>query len=72
MTSRKLKTVKQFSIDNPAFSEASIRWQVFNEGSNGLKESGAIVRMGRRVLVDEDRWFQWLDSQNGIAPQAAA
>ncbi len=72
MTSRKLKTIKQFSRDNPAFTEASIRWQVFNENSNGLTEAGAIVRMGRRVLIDEGRWFDWLDSQNGIEPKNAA
>jgi len=71
MTSRKLKTIKQFSKDNSAFSEASIRWQIFNEKSNGLKDVGAIVRMGRRVLVDEDRWFLWLDQKNGIQTTSA-
>ena len=64
----KFKTVKQFSQDNPAFSEAGIRWQIFNENTNGLKESGVIVRMGRKVLIDEDKFYDWLVIQNqGVA-----
>ena len=62
------KTVKQFSQDNPAFSEGGVRWQIFNENTNGLKESGAIVRMGRKVLIDEDKFHEWLVIQNqGVA-----
>ncbi len=57
MTTRTLHTVPQFAKKNPAFTEASIRWLIFNEGSNGLKDAAAIVRIGRRVLIDEDRWF---------------
>ena len=29
---------------------------------NGLNEAGAIVRVNGRVLIDEDRYFAWLDS----------
>ncbi len=62
------KTVKQFSQDNPAFSESGLRWQIFNENTNGLKESGAIIRMGRKVLIDEDKFHEWLVIQNqGVA-----
>ncbi len=68
---RKLSTIKQFSTENSAFTEASLRWQIFNEKTNGLKESGAIVRMGRRVLIDEDRFFDWLDQTNDIQTNAA-
>lgn len=39
-----------------------LRWQVFNEHSNGLAESGAIVRNGRAVYIDEDIYFEWLRS----------
>ena len=62
------KTVKQFCHDNPAFSEGGVRWQIFNENTNGLKESGAIVRMGRKVLIDEDKFHEWLVIQDqGVA-----
>ena len=51
---RTLKTVSQFSNDNPAFTVPSIRWLIFQEKHNGLASSGAIVRIGRKVLIDED------------------
>lgn len=60
---RKLKTVADKAKDGP-FSEASLRWMIFNEASNGLKDSGAIVRLGRRVYLDEDGFDRWLRSQN--------
>ena len=30
---------------------------------NGLWEAGAIVRVGRRVLLDENRFFEWIAAQ---------
>lgn len=62
-----LFTVKQFAEKNPAFSIGGLRWQIFNEGNNGLKESGAIIRIGRKVLIDTDRYFDWVYSQNHAA-----
>ena len=62
----KLKTVKQFCADNPAFPEGGVRWQIFNEKQNGLAESGAVIRMGRRVLIDEEKWHSWVVAQNGV------
>ncbi len=39
---------------------------------NGLLEAGAIIRVGRKVLIDEARFFAWVDSiqdrKNGITP----
>jgi hypothetical protein len=66
---RNLYTITKFCSKHPdAFTEGSIRWKVFNANSNGLIEAGAIVRDGRRVLIDEDRFFAWLDAQQ---PQVA-
>lgn len=64
MATRTLLTVKQFAEKHPAFPEGGIRWQIFNEATNGLAESEAIIRNGRKVLIDEDRYFAWLDCQN--------
>ena len=63
-----LKTVPQFSEDNPAFPVGGLRWQIFNEDTNGLKEAGAIVRVGRKVLIDVDRYFDWVYAQNQVTP----
>jgi len=60
-------TVKQFCKQNPAFAEGGIRFQIFNEKTNGLAESGAIVRLGRKILIKPELVFVWLESQQGCA-----
>ena len=62
-STRTLLTVNQFSKKHPAFSVGGLRWQIFNSVSNGLDEAGSIVRLGKRVLIDEEKYFQWIDSQ---------
>ena len=57
-----LLTVRQFTQKHPAFPEGGLRHRIFHADTNGLKESGAIVRNGRRVLIDEEKWFSWLRS----------
>lgn len=73
MQNNQLKTVSQFCNDNPAFTQAAMRGLIFkaeprvtHEGTkpgNGLIEAGAIVRIGRRVLVDEVLFYAWIRSQ---------
>ena len=68
-------TVAQFSERNPAFTEPSVRNLIFKaeprESSrglipgNGLIEAGAIVRLGRKVLINEERFFAWVQAQGG-------
>jgi len=55
--------VQQFATKYPAFSVGGLRHQIFNEDSNGLKTAGAIVRNGRRVLINEPKYFAWIESQ---------
>ena len=63
--SRMLLTVKQFAERHSFLTESSLRFQIFNRASNGLESSGAIVRLGRKILIDEHRYFAWVDSQQG-------
>ena len=66
------KTVEQFSNDNPCFTASSLRNLIFKAderqstngviAGNGLLEVGAIIRVGRKVLINEDRFFQWIKS----------
>lgn len=51
-------TVRQFSKKHPAWSESSVRYNVFNASKNGLEEAGAIIKDGKRVLIDEEKWFE--------------
>jgi hypothetical protein len=58
-------TVQQFIKKHPAFTTGGIRALIFNEHTNGLAKSGAIVRIGRKVLINEEKFFGWLEAQNG-------
>lgn len=63
-------TVRQFATRHPAFSEPSLRSLIFHavvrKGGDGEIPSngfGAVmVRVGKRVLIDEEAFFTWLDS----------
>lgn len=55
-----LSTIKQFCNKYPAFTEGGIRDRIFHAETNGLKKIGAILRNGRRVLIHEERFFEWL------------
>ena len=67
MQQRNLQRVNQFLEKNPAFTNGQIRWLIFNSKQNGLDDMGAIVRMPRRIFIDVDRFFDWLDKQQGAA-----
>jgi hypothetical protein len=60
-------TVRQFIVKHTAFNAGGLRSLIFNEDQNGLAKSGAIVRIGRKVLIDEFKFFAWVESQNKVA-----
>jgi len=64
--SRNLQTVAQFSASGP-FTQNQLRWWIFNAATNGLNESGAVVRVQRRIYIDVDRFDGWIERQNGPA-----
>jgi hypothetical protein len=61
MNLEKLVTVKQLAEASPAFSEASLRWMIFNARTNGLNR--ALVKVGSRVLIDLGEFGFWLEDQ---------
>ena len=71
------KTVEQFSQDNPYFTSSALRNLIFKAeerhsskgkiASNGLKEIGAIIRIGRKVLINESKFYAWIEAQNAEA-----
>ena len=63
--SRVLLNVKQLAQQQPALTEGGIRWDLFNREANGLAKSGAIIRRGRRVLIDPERYIEWLSRRSG-------
>lgn len=59
-----LETVRTLAQKHrDVITEGGLRWEIFNEKNNGLAESGAIIRRGRKVMIDTDRYFKWLYSQ---------
>lgn len=57
-------TIPQFARRHAAFGNGSLRWLVYNAEKNGLAKSGAIIRIGRKVLIDEALFLKWVKSQN--------
>jgi hypothetical protein len=52
---------------NEGWTEAALRWLVFQAKANGLEESGAILRVGRRIFIDEALFYAWLRGQRQSA-----
>jgi hypothetical protein len=58
-----LLTVNQFAEKHPAFTVGALRWMIFNEKDNDLQQSGTVIRLGKRVLISEEKFFSWVDSK---------
>lgn len=58
----RLRTFGQFAEAHTAFTEPSLRWLRFNCETNGFKR--AFIKVGRRVLVDEETFFEVIRQQN--------
>ena len=72
---RILLSVNQFCEKYPAFPVGGVRNLIFLSEDrrtsvgvvkgNGLKT--ALIRIGRKILIDEAKFFEWLDAQQGGA-----
>jgi hypothetical protein len=70
---RTLLTVRQFADKHPAFQQGSLRNLIFlaesrNTSKGKIAGNGldvALVRIGRKVLIDEAKFFNWIDAQQG-------
>lgn len=69
---RPLYSVKRFSSKYPDFTESSLR-NLIDKSKERYSSLGpttpnglaiALVRVGRRVLIDEEAFFLWLARQN--------
>jgi len=58
-----IHSVNQVAKKIPALTEPAIRWHLFNRKLNGLSDSGAIIKNGRRVLIDFPKYLEWLRDQ---------
>jgi hypothetical protein len=60
-------TVAQLATRHPAFSQASLRHWIFHSENNGLAASGALIRLGRKILLDEAAFIRWVKSHRACA-----
>lgn len=60
---RTLRSIADFAKET-AFTEAQLRWFIFNESNNGMKQAGAVIRIGRRVYIDVEGFDRWLNQMN--------
>lgn len=51
-----IDTVQSLASDVNAFTEGSIRWDIFQH-KDKLIEKGAIFYNGRKLLIDRDRYI---------------
>ncbi len=62
---RTLRTIRQFAENHQAFPETTLRDFVYKSKSRkGKRANGfarVVVRAGARVLIDEEKFFLWLD-----------
>ena len=64
-----LATIKQFADRNPAFTENSLRWLIFKASNPAdpvyAKFCPAIHKVGRRVLIEEQKFLAIAMGKNG-------
>jgi len=61
--STRLITEPDWNNYHPWPSQAGLRHLIFHAHENGIDQ--AIRRVGRRVLIDEAAFFDWIDRQGG-------
>ena len=54
-----LLTVKDFDNQIPI----NVRWAIQKHGCR-LEEFGALIRYGKKLLIDPEKFYEWLKTQN--------
>ena len=78
LPARRIFNVPLFSKRNPTWSESSLRWLIHcakeRHGAKSLAPANglavAIIRKQGRVFIDEEKFFDWLES--GISTSSYA
>lgn len=58
----KYYTVKQFATEKGFISESGLRYLIFNSDTNGFAK--VIKRIGKKILLSESAFMEWLESIN--------
>lgn len=66
---RRLIPVTEWNKHHSFPPESGLRHLIFYASTNGFDK--VIRRVGRRVLIDENAFFQWVDEQNDLGHELA-
>lgn len=66
-----LVTVPQIVSRHGGLTNGGVRHMLFHLGRE-LEDAGVVVRFGRRILIDEARFIEWLRAGNGRKIAGAA
>lgn len=61
--SKRFIPVPRWNDYHPWPPPGGLRYLIFHEKANGF--SSCVVRIGRKVLIDEEAFFAWVKSQKG-------
>jgi len=57
-------TPKALVNENPElFTEGQINWLIKTRNKNGLAESGAILKISRKIYLKKSKFFDWFMQQ---------
>lgn len=60
----KYYTVKQFIEKYPFITLGGLRHLIFHSEYNGMDSSGVLKRLGRKILIDSEKYFAWMEKEN--------
>ncbi len=55
-----LLTVAKFCNKYDFISEGGLRYQIFNRKNNGLEKSEAIIKLGKKIIINVPKYFDWV------------
>lgn len=62
-------SIKDFCTQFPTFKYGQVRNLIYYENRNGLNDMQVILRIGKRIYIDVDRWFAWIEKINHITKE---
>lgn len=57
---QEILSVKQFCAKHKSIPEGGLRYYIRNKHENGLEEAGVLHYIGRKLLINEEKFFEWL------------
>jgi len=55
-----IMTIEQLAETTPAFSSKTLRQFLKSRKTNGLSSSGAVIHVGKRLWLDQEKFMSWL------------